>query len=819
VRTWLARGSGPRELARRWHQGTTVAVIGLCVGVIITATVSPLTRVIPASVGHQLVAPTWEATKAPLPAKPGGLASEFSASCAGAGSCLVSDGASGLETLSGGTWTSTEAAPLPADAYSPPDAGLESVSCAGAGSCVVAGSYFDTTRVDQGLLETLSDGKWTATKAPLPAAARSYGKPGVALSSVSCVSVGRCFVVGSYGDPLGPSEQGLLETLSDGKWTATEAPLPADANRSLTAALGTVSCASAGSCVAAGFYNATSVIGQGLLETLSDGKWTATKAPLPADANREFVASLGQVSCAVAGSCVAVGLYNYNPGPKTGNWLGQGLLETLSDGTWTATKAPLPADASSYSYPNTDLYSVSCAGAGSCVAVGSYDHIGSLNGSGQGLLETLSDGKWTATKAPLPADASSYSSTTPPGANLYSVSCAGAGSCVAVGAYDLFGSDLGQGLLETLSDGKWTAIKAPVPAGGNVAALFSVSCSENGSCAAAGSYAGEGNSQDFLEALSGGTSPTGPPPGGTPPGEPSLISWLAAGDSYASGAGLTNTTKLCARAPGTEADPSMAWAVVASRSKVLEKDHFGAPDLVACIGAKTGEFFKQQGKNPAEWTPSMGQYDLVTFSFGGNDIGFDSIIESCYLHGSVCSNQTVRSRISALAQVFPGFLTHVATSAVITGGNVVVMGYPELIEDPSLWPQINRDTHQCQGIDTNTSKSIRGWAGALNAAIGNAVNQVNALPVAKRNGVHFTFIDVVTGQLSDGIDASNPDLFEPATGVRHELCSQGDDAWLNGLTIHLSTRSMHPNQAGEDAMGNLATEVISGLSWPWSPPS
>jgi glucosylceramidase len=449
---------------------------------------------------------TWSPTKAPLPAKPGGLVSEFSASCAGAGSCLVSDGTSGLETLSGGTWTSTEAAPLPADAYSPPVAGLESVSCAGAGSCVVAGSYFDTTRVDQGLLETLSDGKWTATKAPPPAAARSYGKPGVALSSVSCVSVGRCFVVGSYGDPLGPSEQGLLETLSDGKWTATEAPLPADANRSLTAALGTVSCASAGSCVAAGFYNATSVIGQGLLETLSDGKWTATEAPLPADANRDFVASLGQVSCAVAGNCVAVGLYNYNPGPKTGNWLGQGLLETLSDGTWTATKAPLPADASSYSYPNADLYSVSCAGAGSCVAVGSYDHIGSLNGSGQGLLETLSDGKWTATKAPLPADASSYSSTTPPGANLYSVSCAGAGSCVAVGAYDLFGSDLGQGLLETLSDGKWTAIKAPVPAGGNVAALFSVSCSENGSCAAAGSYAGEGNSQDFLEALSGGTT-------------------------------------------------------------------------------------------------------------------------------------------------------------------------------------------------------------------------------------------------------------------------------------------------------------------------
>ena len=294
---------------------------------------------------------------------------------------------------------------------------------------------------------------------------------------------------------------------------------------------------------------------------------------------------------------------------------------------------------------------------------------------------------------------------------------------------------------------------------------------------------------------------------------PSTISWLAAGDSYASGAGLTKTTKLCARAPGTRADPSMAWAVVASRSKILMKDHFGVPVLVACTGAKTGEFFKSQGKSPAEWTPSMGRYDLVTFSFGGDDIGFASIIQSCYEHTSECSNGTVRSRISALGRAFPGFLIRVARSAVVSGGNVMVMGYPELIEDPSLWPQINRDTHQCQGIDPNTSKSIRGWAGALNAAIGSAVDRVNARPAAERNGVHFTFVDIVTGQSSEGISRSNPDLFEPATGVRHELCSQGDDAWLNGLTIHLSTRSMHPNQAGEDAMGASAAEVIRRLDW------
>lgn len=140
----------------------------------------------------------------------------------------------------------------------------------------------------------------------------------------------------------------------------------------------------------------------------------------------------------------------------------------------------------------------------------------------------------------------------------------------------------------------------------------------------------------------------------------------------------------------------------------------------------------------------------------------------------------------------------------------MVMGYPELFEDPSLVPSVIR----CDEFSSGAMATARGWAGDLNATIGNAVAQVNALPGAQRNWVHFTFINPVTGQSSNGISISDQYLFEPSQGIRHELCSAGNEPWLNGISRHLTTRSYHPNQAGENAMGDLAAEVIARLNFP-----
>lgn len=303
-------------------------------------------------------------------------------------------------------------------------------------------------------------------------------------------------------------------------------------------------------------------------------------------------------------------------------------------------------------------------------------------------------------------------------------------------------------------------------------------------------------------------------PAGLASGSPTsrTMTWLAAGDSYASGAGLPHTTKLCARATGQ----SKAWATVAATTVTKEGVSVSRPKLVACTGAVSKELFQPTGPtNPAEWTKAMGKFDLVTFSFGGDDVGFPTILESCYQHGSLCNDSTVRARIARFGDTYPTFLQRVAKTVMVSSGNVVVMGYPELLEDPSLWPKTDRDTHQCQGLDVSTSKSIRGWGGDLNATIAKGIASVNALPASPRKNVRFTFINPVSG--GGSIGGSTPSLFEPASGTRHELCSQGDEAWLNGASAHLLTRSFHPNETGNIAMGSLTTTTVQGLLAPATP--
>jgi hypothetical protein len=111
-----------------------------------------------------------------------------------------------------------------------------------------------------------------------------------------------------------------------------------------------------------------------------------------------------------------------------------GLIDTLSDGTWSETEARSPSRAS----PVTEMDGVGCPSSGGCVAVGSYerDNRHTREVTVDPFFETLHGQKWTPTVAP-----------TVPGAALtalVSVSCATAGSCAAVGfASTAGGSNVG----------------------------------------------------------------------------------------------------------------------------------------------------------------------------------------------------------------------------------------------------------------------------------------------------------------------------------------------------------------------------------------
>ena len=410
--------------------------------------------------------------------------------CASVGNCTMAgsyvDGSGGGQGLlviqSAGVWHTATEAILPTNAASDPRVKLTGVSCASAGNCTAIGSYIDSSGHTQGLGLTETSGTWArGVELIHPAFVNVSADPRISLNGISCAASGDCSVVGTYLNNNGHPE-GMLLTQINGAWGTSpardaEATLPADAAAEPAVSLASVSCGAIGECVAVGSYTNFSGHQQGLEIPESSTTWgVGIAALLPAGAAANPAVSLTSVSCASAGECAAVGTYN----DASNHTLG--LLLSESAGTWmTGLPATLPADAAGS--PAVSLTSVSCPSAGSCDAVGSYnDTAGDL----QGLMVTESSGSWTSGVAPtIPADA---------GATVFvqvlSVSCAGAGDCVAVGNY-LDDSFVAHPVLLSQSGGAWSpGVEAVLPFGAAFpfADRETVACATGGHCAAAIGY-------------------------------------------------------------------------------------------------------------------------------------------------------------------------------------------------------------------------------------------------------------------------------------------------------------------------------------------
>lgn len=370
--------------------------------------------------------------------------------------------------LTGMTWTPTQL-PLPANAMNiantAADVFLGGMSCPAAGNCIAVGNYTDSNQNTQGLIETLSHGTWTPAQAPLPANAAAR-QPQASLSGIACPAAGDCVATGDYNNQSGHL-QGMIETLSQGTWTAAQAPTLGGAG----VFLGAVTCAAVGTCVATGSYTDSQQFNQAVLVTLSDGTWSALAAPLP---QRSIGNSqVSAVSCPAPGTCVAIGGFNVADSGQ-----GQGLIETLSQGTWTPGALPLPAGASNQDVVISDL---ACPAPGTCIAVGAYDWTPAASGI-RALIETLANGKWTPSGAPRQPGASGSS-------YLNDIACPYVGECIATGTYN----NNSQGIIgathpwtETLSQGAWSPdIAVPIPGPGG---LGPVACPATGSCVAAVIY-------------------------------------------------------------------------------------------------------------------------------------------------------------------------------------------------------------------------------------------------------------------------------------------------------------------------------------------
>ena len=333
--------------------------------------------------------------------------------------------------------------------------------------------------------------------------------PRVDVTSLSCWSAGNCAAVGTYVVSGASSnvQVALLLMEHDHVWQpSVEGIDPGVGQFELPA----VACVSPGTCVAVGSYRTAAGDIRPDVFSATMGAWTQTGGALQLPGDRtpgidgggtQQVGKLESVSCASAGNCVAVGHYYSFQSGSSGPTQTSGMIVTEAGGTWAAGVPVVPPTTPpSTTSQDTEPTNVACDTAGRCDAAGSYSKQGA---SGNGLVGMSLSGTGgslatNATALPIPADADTSS-----GPGLYdipsvilSLSCGAGGNCATVENYFETGtSGSSGGLLSKSGSGAWTEVTGlTAPAPYNVTRSMSVvSCDGSAACGAVGTGRGSGS--------------------------------------------------------------------------------------------------------------------------------------------------------------------------------------------------------------------------------------------------------------------------------------------------------------------------------------
>ena len=393
----------------------------------------------------------------------------FSAGNCGAGGYYHNRGRRGfVVSESNGRWGQAIEVPGLAALNNGGPSQVNQVSCPSAGSCAAAGFYRVGSAHHQGFVVNRSNGRWRPAIAVPGLAALNKGGD-AKVSSVSCASAGSCAAAGFYTDSSG-HVQGFVISESNGRWhQAIEVPGLAVLNTGGDAKVSSVSCASAGSCSAGGFYSDTTGGTQAFVVSERNGSW-GTAQQVAANLTSGQGAFVDTVSCSSPGNCAAGGEFNDASGGAPAQY--QAFVISEVNGAWAAARAVAGTQSSS---GDAVVTSVSCGSAGNCVAGGQFDY----GGYNAAFLVNEKNGSWG--KMMYVPGLNKVSRD----AYLQSVSCASPGNCAVGGDYDL------GNFLAVEKNGVWGK-ETPVPGTLRIDSVQSVSCATAGSCVAGGSYVGTG---------------------------------------------------------------------------------------------------------------------------------------------------------------------------------------------------------------------------------------------------------------------------------------------------------------------------------------
>jgi LPXTG-motif cell wall-anchored protein len=363
-----------------------------------------------------------------------------------------------------------------------------SVSCASAGNCTAVGYFSNTDGYLEAVAMSSSNGVWgQATPAVFASGLESTGEYSV-FRSVSCASAGNCTAVGSFQTAAGGFEAFTM-TSSNGVWGDATPPTYATGarNYSLDAEFVSVSCASAGNCTAVGYFTNVDGYAIALTMTSTNGAWgQATPAVFASGVMTPApYSAFDSVSCASAGNCTAGGAFR----PAAGGFGYKSFYMTSTDGVWGQATPVAFADGVQRGSPEPESVSVSCASVGNCTVVGAFRNSYTNYYLMEAFTMSSTNGVWGLATPVTFADGIQ---STFQRAVLNSVSCASAGNCTAAGTFKTAVGGF-EAFTVTSTNGVWGQATPAIHATGardnnRDAEFYSVSCASAGNCTAVGYF-------------------------------------------------------------------------------------------------------------------------------------------------------------------------------------------------------------------------------------------------------------------------------------------------------------------------------------------
>ena len=212
----------------------------------------------------------------------------------------------------------------------------------------------------------------------------------------------------------------------------------------------------------------------------SSSGWTIVSSPNLVIAHDR----LSSVTCTSASQCWAVGDYvNASNASQT-------LIEQWNGSSWSIVSSPNPSPNGNSQVEYSYLYSVTCASASQCWAVGYetsvYTSVYGNSYFDQPLIEQWDGASWSIVPSPIP-DAGGGIDAPTQHSYLNGVTCASTSQCWAVGYYSNF-AGRNQTLIEQWDGSSWSVMPSANTGVYDYDSLSGVTCISTSDCWAVGNY-------------------------------------------------------------------------------------------------------------------------------------------------------------------------------------------------------------------------------------------------------------------------------------------------------------------------------------------